>query len=188
LLFNKIKKTRKEIASERRTSINELCEKAVDLASNYDTSVYWCNLNKEGDLLSKLDKDAIQLKGNMPLDEKEDILLNFGNGNIKKLITKAKMTSFGLNWQHCNHTVFFPTFSYEQYYQAIRRFWRFGQKKEVVCDLVYSDGMKRVVKSLEVKQKKADKLFNSLNSAINSTYKDTTKKVEHNKVDLPNFI
>ena len=64
------------------------------------------------------------------------------------------MTAFGLNWQHCNHTVYMPTFSYEQYYQAIRRFWRFGQKNEVVCDMVYSDGQKRVLDSLIAKAEK----------------------------------
>ena len=97
------------------------------------------------------------------------------------------MTAFGLNWQHCNHTVYFPTFSYEQYYQAIRRFWRFGQKNEVICDLVYSDGQKRVIDSLMAKTAKANELFSKLNSSINSQYTD--KKVEFNKaIELPNFI
>jgi hypothetical protein len=81
----------------------------------------------------------------MSLDRKEELLLAFFNGEIKKLITKPKITAFGLNWQHCNHTVYFPTFSYEQYYQAIRRFWRFGQTKPVTVDLVYSDGQKMVL-------------------------------------------
>ena len=97
------------------------------------------------------------------------------------------MTAFGLNWQHCNHTVYFPTFSYEQYYQAIRRFWRFGQKNEVICDLVYSDGQKRVIDSLMAKTAKANELFSKLNSSINSQYTD--KKVEFNKaIELPNFL
>ena len=186
LLFNKIKKTRKEIAQERRSSIVELCEKSVELANNHDVSVYWCNLNNEGDLLSKIDKTAIQLKGSMSIDEKEDILLNFSSGDIKKLITKAKMTSFGLNWQHCNHTVFFPTFSYEQYYQAIRRFYRFGQKRDVIVDLVYSDGMQRVVQSLEAKKDKANRLFSSLNNSLNSKYTETDR--ESFKIELPKFL
>jgi len=80
------------------------------------------------------------------------------------------MTGFGLNWQHCNHTVFFPTFSYEQYYQAIRRFWRFGQKRDVTVDLVFSDGQKRVMDSLLAKTEKANELFNKLNANINSKY------------------
>jgi SNF2 family DNA or RNA helicase len=108
-------------------------------------------LNAEGDLLKLIDKSAYQIHGSMNLDKKEELLLAFFNGEINKLITKPKMTAFGLNWQHCNHTVYFPTFSYEQYYQAIRRFWRFGQKREVIVDIVYSDGQKRVLDSLLAK-------------------------------------
>jgi len=80
-------------------------------------------------------------------------------GEIKKLITKPKMTAFGLNWQHCNHTVYFPTFSFEQYYQSIRRFWRFGQTKSVTVDLVYSDGQKKVLDSLKRKESALKKKF-----------------------------
>jgi ADP-ribosylglycohydrolase len=87
--------------------------------------------------------------------KKEEILLAFANGEIKRLITKAKMTGMGLNWQHCNHSVFFPTWSYEQYYQAIRRFWRFGQKNKVTIDMVISDGQERVLEALEQKTQKA---------------------------------
>jgi hypothetical protein len=123
----------------------------------------------------------------MNVDEKEEILLAFSNGEIKKLITKTSITAFGLNWQHCNHTVYFPTFSYEQYYQAIRRFWRFGQKNEVICDLVYSDGQKRVIDSLMAKSDKANELFSKLNSSINSQY--TVIKQDFDKeIKLANFL
>lgn len=184
-LFNQIAKTMSEIKSEERLTITERCEKAVELSCNYDTSVYWCNYNKEGDLLQELDSDAVQIMGSMNLDKKEDILLSFADGKIKKLITKAKMTAFGLNWQHCNHTVYFPTFSYEQYYQSIRRFWRFGQKKQVVVDLVYSDGQKRVLDSLLEKSKKANELFNRLNYSLNNF---TEEKIETIQITKPKFI
>ena len=154
-----IAKTQSEVRSENALTIDKRCERAVELANEYDTSVYWCNLNKEGDLLQKLDKNATQIKGSMSLEEKEEILLAFQRGEIKKLITKASITAFGLNWQHCNHTVYFPTFSYEQWYQAIRRFWRFGQKNTVIADMVFSDGQKRVIDSLMAKTQKANELF-----------------------------
>ena len=82
----------------------------------------------------------VEIIGSQSIEKKEEILLSFAKGDIKRLITKAKMTGMGLNWQHCNHSVFFPTWSYEQYYQAIRRFWRFGQTNDVVIDMVISDG------------------------------------------------
>jgi len=186
-MFNIVAKTMKEISAENRMTIPERCEMAYDLSSKNETSVYWCNFNKESELLNQMDKDAFEIKGSMDIDKKEDLLLAFANGDIKKLITKSKMTAFGLNWQHCNHTVYFPTFSFEQYYQSIRRFWRFGQTKEVTVDLVFSDGQKRVLDGLLAKSQKASELFDKLNSSINSDYKVVTK--EFNKeIILPAFV
>ncbi|MBP8793873.1 MAG: hypothetical protein KBH29_11905 [Lutibacter sp.] len=180
MMFNGIAKTMSEVREEQKGTFKERCEKAVELAEN-KTSVYWCNFNDEGDLLDELDKDAVQLKGGMTIEKKEDILLNFANGNIKRIITKPKITSFGLNWQHCNHTVYFPTWSYEQYYQSIRRFWRFGQKKDVTVDLVLSDGQKRVIDTLLYKTNKAiefNKLIQSnINGAVNLSKKEFTKEI-----------
>ena len=187
LLFNDIARRLTEVREEQKATIEQRCEKAVELASQHELSVYWCNLNNEGDLLNALDKSAYQIKGSMDIDKKEELLLAFFNGEIKKLITKPKMTAFGLNWQHCNHTVFFPTFSYEQYYQSIRRFWRFGQKENVTCDMVFSDGQKRVIDSLLAKTEKANELFDKLNTSINSNYE--VKSTEFNKlISLPKFL
>ena len=102
------------------------------MTNEHDISVYWCNLNDEGDLLEKMDPSAVQIKGSMNLDKKEEILIAFYNQEIKKIITKPKMTAFGLNWQHCNH-LRFPT-SYEQYHQAIRSFSGLPKKE---ATLVY---------------------------------------------------
>jgi hypothetical protein len=187
MLFGIVAQRLGEVREEQKMTITERCEKAFELSSNYETSVYWCNFNKEGDLLEQLDKDAKQIHGSMNIDKKEELLLAFSNGEIKKLITKPKMTAFGLNWQHCNHTVYFPTFSYEQFYQSIRRFWRFGQTNKVTVDLVYSDGQKRVLDSLMLKTKKANELFDKLNSNLHKDYKIENK--EFNKqIILPKFI
>jgi len=187
MLFNNIARRLTEVREEQKLTIEQRCIKAVELTNPYKTSVYWTNLNAEADLIQGLDKDSYQIKGTMDLDKKEDILKNFFTGNIKKLITKPRITAFGLNWQHCNHTVFFPSFSYEQYYQAIRRFWRFGQKKPVTVDLVYSDGQKRVLDSLMAKSQKANELFNKLNINLHKDfevkYKDFNKQII-----LPNFL
>jgi hypothetical protein len=187
LMFNLVARRQTEVQSENRLTIENRCAKAVDLACNHETSVYWCNLNPEGDLIQKLDKNAYQIKGSMNLDKKEEILLAFANGEIKKLITKPKMTAFGLNWQHCNHTVYFPTWSYEQYYQAIRRFWRFGQKKDVIVDLVHSDGQKRVLDSLLAKTAKANELFSKLNSNLHQSF-EVTEKGFNKTLNLPTFL
>ena len=180
MLFNGVAKTMSEVREEQKGTFNERCEKAVEL-TNGKTSVYWCNFNDEGDLLDQLDSDAVQLKGGMSIEKKEDILLNFANGNIKRIITKPKITSFGLNWQHCNHTVYFPTWSYEQYYQSIRRFWRFGQTSDVTVDLVLSDGQKRVIDTLIYKTQKAiefhDLIQNNVNGVVDLSKKEFTKEI-----------
>lgn len=186
-LFNQIAKRLTEVREENKMTIRNRCEMAVQLTNHYETSVYWCNLNAEGDAIEDMDDDAYQIKGSMDLDKKEDLLVNFFQGKIKKLITKPKMTAFGLNWQHCNHTVYFPTFSYEQYYQAIRRFWRFGQKRPVTVDLVYSDGQKRVLDSLLAKTEKANQLFTKLNSSLHQSFEIKNKQFNKN-ITLPTWL
>jgi hypothetical protein len=177
----------KEVKQEAKSTIRQRCEIAVEKAKEHPISVYWCNLNDEADTLLELDKNAIEVRGNMDIDKKEDILLNFAKGNIKKLVTKTSITAFGLNWQHCNHTTYFPTYSYEQYYQAIRRFWRFGQKYPVTVDLILSDGQERIMQSLLIKRDKAIKMFEKLTQQTNSDF--TIKTKEFNKeIILPKFL
>lgn len=185
-LFAMPAKTMTEVREEQKLTVNERCDKAVELAKG-KTSVYWCNLNEEGDRLAELDPDAVQIKGGMSIDKKEDILLSFAEGDIKRLITKARMTSMGLNWQHCNHTVYFPTWSYEQFYQAIRRFWRFGQQREVTCDMVISDGQERVIEALEQKTQKAIELYENLVANANREFTHTIKQFDK-KTQLPEFL
>ena len=123
----------------------------------------------------------------MKLEQKEEILLSFANGEIKRLITKPKITSFGLNWQHCNHTIYFPTWSYEQYYQAIRRFWRFGQTKDVTVDLVVSDGQKRVLDTLLYKTQKSIDFSETINKAVNKKI-DLSVKQFDKEIIKPKFL
>lgn len=177
----------REIKAEVRATIKQRCEMAVQLANHHETSVYWVNLNDESRLIADIDSTATEIRGSMDIDEKEEILMAFSNGEIKKLITKTSITAFGLNWQHCNHTTYFPTYSYEQYYQAIRRFWRFGQKKPVTVDLVLSDGQTRIMEALIVKKEKANSMFEHLTKQTNTDF--TIAKREFNKpITLPSFL
>jgi hypothetical protein len=179
-LFNRPAVNFFEIKQEVRNTLKQRIEMALKLSEN-KISVYWCNLNDESKLLKQMDSKAVEILGAMDIDKKEGILLDFANGNIERLITKSSITAFGLNWQHCNHTVYFPTFSYEQYYQSIRRFWRFGQKRNVTVDLVISDGQQRILDSLIVKKDKAiqmfEKLINQTNSGFEIKNKDFNKEI-----------
>lgn len=185
-MFTPIAKSMTELRLEQKQTEEKRCIKAVELAEN-KTSVYWCNTNQESSYLKHMDKDAVEIIGSQSIEKKEEILLAFANGEIKRLITKAKMTSMGLNWQHCNHTVFFPTWSYEQYYQAIRRFWRFGQTKDVICDMVISDGQTRVLETLQQKTKKAIELHENLTKNVNQSFEHKTKEFDKN-ICLPNYL
>ena len=185
-LFAMPAKTMTEVREEQKLTVNDRCEKAVQLAQG-KTSVYWCNLNEESTLLAQLDSEAVEIVGGMSIDKKEELLVAFAEGQIKRLITKAKMTSMGLNWQHCSHTVFFPTWSYEQYYQAIRRFWRFGQKNDVTCDMVISEGQERVIEALTQKTQKAIDLYGNLVRAANQDFSHVTKEFNQT-VKLPEFL
>jgi hypothetical protein len=185
-LFNVIAKSFNEVRHEQKQTEEKRCEKAVELAQG-KTSVYWCNTNNESTILKGLDIEAVEIIGSQSIERKEEILLAFAHGQIKRLITKAKMTSMGLNWQHCNHSVFFPTWSYEQYYQAIRRFWRFGQKNDVTIDMVISDGQTRVLEALQQKTQKAIELHKSLTENVNRSFENKVK--EFNKEILkPKFL
>ena len=185
-MFTPIAKSMTEVRHEQKQTIQGRSELAVELSKG-KTSVYWVNFNEESDLINELDMDAVEVRGSMSIDKKEDILINFAKGNIDRIITKAKMTGMGLNWQHCNHSVFFPTWSYEQYYQAVRRFWRFGQTKDVTIDMVISDGQTRVLEALQQKTEKAIELYQNLTNAVNSSFVET-KKEFNQEVIKPKFL
>jgi superfamily II DNA or RNA helicase len=185
-LFTPEAKTMSEIRNEQKQTEQERCDKAIELAQG-KTSVYWCNTNAESAILKGMDKEAVEIIGSQSIDRKEEILKAFADGEIKRIITKAKMTGMGLNWQHCNHSVFFPTWSYEQYYQAARRFWRFGQEREVTMDIVISEGQTRVIEALTQKTEKAKILYEKLVDNVNKDYvAEVTKKEIGMK--LPSFI
>ncbi len=185
-MFTPIAKTMTEVRHEQKVTERERSEKAFELAQGKN-SVYWVNTNNESKILSEIDKDAVEIIGSQSIEKKEEYLMAFANGEIDRLITKAKITGMGLNWQHCNHSVFFPTWSYEQYYQAVRRFWRFGQKKPVTIDLVISDGQKRVIQALEQKTKKAIELYENLVNNVNSEFIHS-KKEYNQKIQKPSFV
>jgi hypothetical protein len=185
-MFNIVAKNFNEIRFEQKQTEEKRCEKAIELAQG-KTSVYWCNTNNESAILKASDKNAVEIIGSQSIDKKEEILLAFANGEIERLITKAKMTSMGLNWQHCNHSVFFPTWSYEQYYQAIRRFWRFGQKNDVTIDMVISDGQTRVLEALEQKTQKAIQLHKNLTENVNRSFEHKVKEFNKDLIK-PNFL
>lgn len=158
----------REQREERRITLVERCELAADLSSRHNgSSAVWCHLNDEGDQLERLIPGSRQVSGSMSDDVKEEILLAFQQGSLKTLITKPKIACFGLNWQHCHNVISFPSHSWEQYYQIVRRCWRFGQKHPVIVTLVTTEGEQRVLANLKRKADQADQMFASLVAHMN---------------------
>lgn len=147
-----------------RRSLVDRCEKAAELALNHGVSVVWCNLNDESKLLHQLIPGSVEIVGSDSEDKKEDAARWFCNGSDKQriLISKASIFGLGLNFQHCAHATYFPTHSYESYYQAVRRLWRYGQTRQVVIDRIYTKGTERMLENLVRKAKAADKMFDEL--------------------------
>jgi hypothetical protein len=187
-LFPRVAMTLKEQRVERRFTMEERCQKVAELVNHDKPCVVWCQYNDEGDFLEKMIPGSVQIAGQDSDDDKEDRLLNFSLGNIRVLVTKPKIGAWGLNWQHCGHHTFFPSHSFEQYYQAIRRSWRFGRVGPVRVDVVTTHGEKGVTENLRIKQEKTALLFKSLVDEMNNPEGITTKDLHLNKMEVPAWL
>lgn len=187
-LFVEMAQGLREQREERRITLTERCECAAEKASSHNTSVVWCHLNDEGDLLEKIIPDSKQVKGAQSDEKKEEIFKAFSDGKIKKIITKPKIGAFGLNWQHCSHMTFFPSHSYEQYYQGVRRCWRFGQKQPVTVDIITTEGELNVLKNLQRKSKAAEKMFDNLIGYMNQSLSIKEKNNHIKKEIIPPWL
>lgn len=156
-----------ERAEQRRTLV-ERCEAAAAALSDAETGVAWCHLNDESALLSKLIAGAVELTGSDSAELKEEKLTAFSRGEIRVLVTKPKIGAWGLNWQHSHRMTYFPSHSYEQYYQAVRRMWRFGQANPVTVDAITTPGGARILRNLRRKSDQADAMFASLVSHMSN--------------------
>lgn len=152
----------KEQREERRRSIKERCELAAKLAMTGELVLISCNLNDEGNLLAEMIPGSIQIAGCDTEEIKEERLLRFIHGSARVLISKQKIVGWGLNMQHCRHLISFPSNSYEQYYQFVRRCYRFGQTLPVRSDIVASEGELNILKTLQRKAIQSDKMFTYL--------------------------
>lgn len=154
--------------AERRRTLDERSELVAELTKDSDSAIVWCHLNPEGDRLEKEIKGAVQVKGSQSAEEKEELIMAFLSGQARVLVTKAKIAGMGLNLQHCAHVVTFVDHSYEQFYQCVRRCWRFGQKRSVTLDVIATEGEVNVAKNMERKERLASKMFDSVIRHMNS--------------------
>ncbi len=161
-LFDVVAAGLREEREEARRTLHDRCEKAAELLADAPSAVAWCQLNPEGDLLTKLIDGAVQVSGSDSADAKEEALLAFSRGEIRVLVTKPAIGAWGMNWQHCHRTTYFPSHSYEQFYQSVRRFDRFGQQHEVTVDVVTTEGGRKALANLQRKAEQADRMHTAL--------------------------
>lgn len=179
----------KEQRDERRRTIPERCQFAADLVNAHTQSAtVWCHLNEESALLAKLIPDAIEVSGDDDDDAKEHKLLGFQRGDYRVLVTKPKIGAWGLNFQHCAHMVTFPSHSFEQYYQSVRRQWRFGQARPVIVDVVASEGEREVLANLQHKQAKAQQMFANLVSEMSAAMALTRPVRQPLTLEIPSWL
>lgn len=158
-----VAKTLQERISARRESVAQRVKACADLVNTHEGPfLIWCNLNAESEQLAAAIPGAVEVKGSDKTEKKEAALMGFSRGDIRVLVTKPSIAGFGMNWQHCSDVAFVGlSDSYEQFYQAVRRCWRFGQQNPVDVHVITSQAEGAVVDN--IKRKEAD----AMNMAAN---------------------
>ena len=182
----------------RRNSLNERVAKAAELVHATDEQfLIWCDLNDESKLLAESIKESVEIKGSDKPEHKENAMLDFADGKIKRLVTKPQIAGMGLNWQNCRNMVFVGlSDSFEQVFQAIRRCWRFGQDKEVNVYIVISEQEGAVLENIKRKERDFEIMQNGMikftkaitNKNIKQTSLEKTAYAPSEKIQLPSFL
>lgn len=163
-----------ERRNARKDSLESRCKKASELVNGSDEQwLVWCDLNDESKTLHELIDASVEVKGSDKPEHKSESMINFSNGKIKALVTKPSIAGFGMNWQNCHNMIFTGlSDSYEQYYQAVRRCWRFGQNNPVNVYIIISSQEGCIKENIERKQ--AD--FLKMQKEMTELTKKITKK------------
>lgn len=198
MLFASEAQTLSERRDARRMSITDRVQACASIVNaDREPWVVWCDLNAEGDALRAAIPDAVEIRGADDVDTKEARLADFADGRIRVLVTKPSIAGFGLNWQHCARMAFVGvTDSFEAYYQAVRRSWRFGQRREVHVHVFASSAEGAVVANLRRKERDAQAMAESLSAetrdavlqAVTGRARDTNPYNAGTRVAVPDFL
>ena len=187
-LFNVPAASLPEQREQKKRTIKERCEYVAKAVDTGKPALVWCQLNDEGQALTETIPDAVEIAGHHKDEVKEERFMAFINGEIRVLVTKPKIGAWGLNFQHCNHITYFPSHSYEQYYQAVRRCWRFGQKNPVTVDIVLTEGEKLIMKNLQRKSDQAVRMFDNLVAEMQNTLHLKRSNDFTNQEEIPAWL
>lgn len=173
-----------ETRAARKGSIEERCERAAELANgNKDQWLIWCDLNEESERCSKLIKDAVQVTGGDTDEHKESTMMGFAQGKVRVLVSKPSICGFGMNWQTCHNMAFVGvSHSFERFYQAVRRCWRFGQTKPVNVHVIISELEQAVLETVKRKEKDAGIMIEEMSKHMSELTKQAIKSTAREQV------
>lgn len=180
------------IHKEKQATLEDRVRRSAEIANTHSGPVVvWCERDDESAALTKAIPDAVEVKGSMPLEKKEAALESFTLGESRVIVTKPKLAGFGLNWQHADCQVFASlSHSYEAYYQAVRRSWRFGQKKPVTAHIVIAETETGIWRNVQRKSADHDRMKVAMALAMGEAQMESKRKkyVRAPSVDLPDFM
>lgn len=181
-----------DVHREKQRTINERVAVAAQIANEADGPVVvWCERDDESAALTEAIPDAVEVKGSMTLDAKEAALDAFTLGDRRVIVTKPKLAGFGLNWQHARCQVFASlSHSYEQYYQAVRRSWRFGQTGDVTAHVVIAETEMPIWRNVQRKASDHDAMKYAMTKAMAGAQRESKRRAYTRSyaVDLPDFL
>lgn len=192
LLFRIPDNSATTIHQEKQRTLAERVAQAAEIA-NADAGavIVWCERDDESAALAKAIPDSIEVRGSMDADKKEAALEAFTFGERRVIVTKPKLAGFGLNWQHARTQVFASiSHSYEQYYQAIRRSWRYGQTGDVVAHIVIAETEHGIWRNVQRKAADHDKMKRAMAKAMIGAQQTSNRKAYNRapQVILPAFL
>jgi hypothetical protein len=198
MMFAPVGKTLMERRSARRNSLEDRVAKAAEIANATDEQVLvWCDLNAESKALTAAIRDAVEVEGSMTLEDKEKGITGFLRGENRVLVSKPSIAGFGINAQNAHIEIFVGlSDSFEAYYQAVRRCWRFGQDKPVDVHIIISDAEGAVKENIQRKQRDAERMTDELiaftkefiQSDLKQTKRDVDEYYAFEEMEVPEWM
>ena len=197
LLFADAAMTLTDQRKVRRTTMAQRIQEIVKLTDHNNPVLVWCELNDESKALAKLIDGSREVKGADSPELKKENLLGFSHGDFRVMVTKPKIAGFGMNWQHCNQIVFIgPSHSFEQTYQAIRRCWRFGQKRDVHVHTIVAETEQSIVQNYKRKVADSEIMSTRMVAAMKETMQSNIKSAQRelneynptHKMEIPKWL
>ncbi len=182
-----------DLGKWKRHSVEDRVKKVADMVNESDKPfIVWCESNQESELLTKSIQDGVEVKGSDSPDLKEKRLNDFSEGRSRVIISKSSICGFGMNWHHCRDMVFASiNYSYEKFYQAVRRSWRFGQDQSVNVHVFIADAELSVWRAIESKSTDHNLMKDHMKYAVFSKGESAEVKIDYNpnhKGRLPAWI